>query len=112
MSNAASCWAEALVSRERRSGATKPESIRRAARRARVSPGQIEGLLRGRVKDPKTSLVERLRAAFISEAAREIERLNHEIMLARKAGLGSDHGALREARSAIRALETALAGEG
>lgn len=108
----AAVWASALVERERRDGRTKLESIRRAARRAHVSPGQIEGLLRGRVKDPRASLVERLRAAFITETAREIERLRHEILLAGEAGVDADESTLRKARLAVAALDDLLSGEG
>jgi len=104
-------WAEALIARERRTGMTKPEAIRRMASRAKVSPGQVEGLIRGRVKDPKLGLVERIRAAFIIETRREIERLSHELEKASQAGLDPDCREISKARLAMARLREALGGE-
>lgn len=111
MTGQAITWAEALVSRERVAGLTRPEAIRRAAIRARVSPGQIEGLMRGRVKDPKLGVVERIRAAFITETRREIERLTHELAKASAAGVAADCREVGKARAAMARLKEAL-GEG
>lgn len=108
MSSAAVGWAEALVEREQRDGLTKPEATRRAAVRARISPGQLEGLLRGRVKDPKTGTVERIRSAFIAATTREIERLSNELERARAAGLDPDCREVRKARAAMARLQEAL----
>lgn len=108
MSSAAFSWAEALVEREQRAGLTKPEATRRAASRAHVSPGQLEGLLRGRVKDPKIGTVERIRFAFIAATTREIERLSHELSKARAAGLDPDCREVRAARAAMARLSQAL----
>ncbi len=111
MSGQAMTWAEALVARQRGAGLARPEAIRRAALRARVSPGQLEGLIRGRVKDPKLGVVERIRAAFITETRREIERLTHELAKASAAGLAADCREVGKARAAMARLQEAL-GEG
>lgn len=111
MSAAVIGWAEALIARERGTGLSKPEAIKRVSARARVSPGQIEGLLRGRVKDPKVTFAERLRAAFIHETRLEIERLAHALETASQAGLDPDCRQVRKARLAMARLNEALGGE-
>ena len=111
MSSAVLSMTEALVGRARAAGATKPEAIARAARLARVSPGAIEGVLRGRVKGLKLSFAEGIRSAFIHETAREIERLRHDLEMARAAGLAADAREVRAARAAMARLRAALDGE-
>ncbi len=101
-------WTEALVERERRRTPNKEKAIAAVARLARVSPGQIEGLLRGRVKDPKISFAERIRAAFIAETAREIDRLSHELDTAKKLGIGADDRAFLAAKAALARLQNAM----
>ncbi len=104
-------WAQALIAREQGHGVTRVVAIRRAASRARVSAGQIEGLVRGRVKDPKVGVVERIRHAFITETRREIERLTHELETAAAAGVAADCREVGKARAAMARLKEAL-GEG
>jgi len=104
-------WADWLIDRERKAGLSRPEAQRRAAHVARVSHGQIEGLVRGRVKDPKAGVVERIRQAFIREATREMERLSHELEKANAAGLAPDCREVAKARAAMARLSQALGGE-
>lgn len=111
MSMAAINWAEALVAKERVAlGVNKPEAINSVARKARVSPGQIEGAIRGRVKDLKARFIERIRLAFISEATAEMNRLAHEIQMARQTGRRPDDGAVIAAQAAMARLQEALEG--
>ena len=68
-------WAAALEDRERhKSGTSLPVARKAVAQRLRVSPGTLENLRRGRLKDVKLNLFETLRQAIIREAEREIQR--------------------------------------
>lgn len=111
MSSAAINWASALIARERVvTGVNKPALIVSVARKARVTPGQIEGAIRGRVKDLKSRFIERIRLAFITEATAEINRLAHEIQIARQSGLRPDDDAVIAAQAAMDRLQEALEG--
>lgn len=101
--------AEHMIRRERiKSGITKPQAMAVIARRANVSQGQIEGAIRGRVKDLKARFVERVRAAFIEEATKEINRLTHDIQIARQIGMGADDRKIQAARTAMADLQAVL----
>lgn len=79
-------WAAALEDRERdKSGTSLPVARKAVAARLRVSPGTLENLRRGRLKDIKLGLFESLRQAVIHEAQREIRLLEHTIEMARAA---------------------------
>jgi hypothetical protein len=111
MSSATIQMAEELIRRERIiSGRNKPEAIAEVARRASVTPGQLEGAIRGRVKDLKGRFIERIRIAFIQETTREIGRLTHDLQIAGESGLAPDDRAVVAAKAAIAKLEAALGG--
>ena len=96
-------WASALEDRERsRSGTSLPVARKAVASRLRVSPGTLENLRRGRLKEIGIGLYEKLRLATIHEAEREIKKLEHVAFLARSADLGEQAAALESQRDAIR----------
>ena len=109
MSNATIQMTEEMIRRERIAfGPTKPQAISAIANRAKVSSGQIEGAIRGRVKDLKLGFVERITVLFITETTREIQRLTHELSIARLSGLSVDDGAVVAARAAMEKLQEAI----
>lgn len=70
-------------------------SIReRVARKVSSSPGFFENLQRGRIKSVPAWLMRKLRDALISELQGEVQKLQHEIHLARQTGEGPDSDAI------------------
>lgn len=98
-------WTRELEEREAsRSGVTIPVARKIVARRLRVSPGTLENLVRGRLKEIGYLLGERLKGVVANELCREIARLEDELRVVR-AGL-SDAGC-DEIAAAEHALEEA-----
>lgn len=85
-----------------RSGVRSAEALPVVARREGVAPGTIENILRGRVKAVAGWVRDRLRAAVIRELQAEIQRLEHELAVAR---LSAAHPTEDE----VAAVEAALA---
>ena len=107
--SAARDWTAALEDRERsRSGASLPIARRAVARRLGVAPGSLENLRRGRTKGVRAWLFERLRAAFIREAQQEINRLQHELDIARQSGMDPRDDQTCEVAAHIEALRALL----
>lgn len=72
-------WAERLEAIElARTGAPRKTIRPVVARRVGVAPGTLENLRRGRIKDPRQSLVTKLRAALIRELEAEMRAHEHE----------------------------------
>jgi len=83
----ASCVVKRLEDREAaRTG--HPISIARRvlAWRLKVSPGTLENVRRGRTKEPKASLVEKVSNALVEELQKEMAALAHEIEILRQRG--------------------------
>lgn len=77
-------WARSLEDRERARSSLPLQGARKiVARHLGVSPGTLENLRRGRIKDVRAGLLERLRTAVVRELETEIGRLNHELEMAR-----------------------------
>lgn len=57
------------------------------ARRLGASPGTLENLRRGRLKIVPNWLMARIRSEFVAVLQNEVRRLEHEISIARQAGL-------------------------
>jgi hypothetical protein len=86
--SAARDWAKALEDREqKRSGVALPEARRAVARRIGVAPGSLENIRRHRTKGVRAWVYESIRAEFMRESEKEIKRLEHELAMARAAGL-------------------------
>lgn len=72
-------WAERLESIEAARTGWPRKAIRPiVARRVGVAPGTLENLRRGRIKDPRKSLYDKLRAALLRELENEIRAHEHE----------------------------------
>lgn len=91
-----------------RSSTTIPNARRAIARRLKVSPGTLESLIRGRLKGLREEIAHRLRGLVIHELEAEIERLEHELSIARTIGTYADadqidaaHAALEQARKLL-----------
>ena len=73
----------------RRLGIPVMSARSRVANRIGVAPGTLENLRRLRTKIVPNWLMNRIRAEFIAVLQSEIQRLEHEIQIARQAG--ADH---------------------
>lgn len=71
-------------SRARRDATTIPHARRSLARSLQVSPGTIERLRTGRVKGVRQWLFDRVRCLVVREIESEIQRLSHDLELARR----------------------------
>ena len=97
-----------LVWRERyRSHLDLPTAIKTVARRVGIAPGSLENLVRGRAKKVTLSVAEAIRAAVVSDLSAEIERLQHELDIARQSGVhpveaGKVEALLAEAKALLR----------
>jgi hypothetical protein len=76
-----------LESHERlRNGGSKSQARARLAGKMRVLPGTLYNLARNRLKRLDTELRDRLTAFAIRDLQHEIERLSHELEMARQMG--------------------------
>ena len=85
-------WTAWLLTEKRRDGVDAEQAKAAVARVLKAAPGTIENITRGRVKDIRRRLSDRIREAFIGSLEREIAALEHELQLARACGhqLGED----------------------
>jgi len=98
-------WAEWLEDREAERASSRPMARDAVERRHRLPSGILYSL---RYRPPKriaADVYEALRAALIAACEREQERLEHQIAVARAAGMDVDHPALRAAEAAARPPE-------
>ena len=98
----AQSWARELETKELPTAGTLPAARQAAERRHRLPSGLLYSL---RYRPPKRIAVdayEALRTALIAACERERKRLEHEIEVARAAGVGVDHPAMAAAEAAAR----------
>jgi hypothetical protein len=96
----AQSWARELEAKELPAAGSIPAARQAVERRHRLPSGLLYSL---RYRPPKRLAVdayERLRAALIAACEQERRRLEHEITIARAAGVGADHPALAAAEAA------------
>lgn len=104
-------WTRELEASEaRRSGVPIRMARRIVARRAGLSPGTLENINLRRTKGVRLFVFEALRALFIEETQRELNRLSHDLELARAAGSGSRIGEVAEIEASRDALLEAMKG--
>lgn len=83
--------AEACEKREQlRSGGSREDARQRLARRIGVLPGTLYTLARDRLKRLDANLRDRLTAYAISDLQSEMERLAHDLAMARQMGAHQD----------------------
>lgn len=98
-------WVMQLQEREKkRSGANKPEVRRAVAEEIGVVPGTLENIERRRRKGISTTVFERIRSAFLLEAANEIRRLENERQIALQIGLDARCDEVAEIEADLAAL--------
>ena len=95
----------------RRLGIKTSDARTRVAGRLGVSPGTLENIRRLRTKIVPNWLMNKVRAEFVSTLQLEVQRLEHEIHLARQ--IGSDHrdDALASAETQLASAKAILQGE-
>jgi len=104
-------WARSLEDRERARSSLPLQGARKiVARHLGIAPGTLENLRRGRIKGVRAELLERLRACVVGELETEIDRLNHELEMARAGGHRASAGEIAEmAAEVVRLREIAAA---
>lgn len=73
----------------------------RVARKVSSSPGFFENLQRGRIKSVPSWLMRKMRDALVEALQTEVQKLQHEIHLARQTGEGPDSDAIFEAETKL-----------
>lgn len=81
------------------------------AKRIGVSPGTLENLRRLRVKVVPNWLMNKIRSELIAVLQLEIQRLEHEVHLARQIGLGHCDDTLIAAETQLAKVREILVGE-
>lgn len=105
-------WTRVLEKAEaKRLGVPEKDARKSLARKLKASPGTLENIRRLRTKLVPHWLMARMRGEFIAALQMEIQRLEHEIHLARQTGMDHRDDALCAAeaqlQSARRILEEA-----
>lgn len=79
--------ARGIISREQgQNGLTQEQAAKSVARRIREAPGTIMRLIKGRAKRIDTAVRDKLTAYAIRQIEAHMDRLNHEMALARACG--------------------------
>lgn len=102
-------WLEA--SERRRHGRSQIDARLRLATRAGTTPGTLENLRKGRLKDVGTALYERLRRLMIDELRAEAAAHEHEIALLLELGQHVGDREIEEAQTSLRQIRAVLARE-
>lgn len=102
-------WVVQLQDREqKRSGRKKPEVRRAVAEDIGVVPGTLENIERRRRKGISTTVFERIRSAFLREAANELQWWERERQIALQIGLDARCDEVREVEANIKALQEVM----
>ena len=81
------------------------------ARRLKSSPGFFQNLRNNRIKRVPSWLMDKIREAFIAELQKEVQRLQHEIHIARQTGLGASDDEILAAETQIEEVKKLLGGK-
>ena len=95
----------------RRLGIKTSDARTRVASRLGVSPGTLENIRRLRTKIVPNWLMNKVRAEFVSTLQLEIQRLEHEIHVARQTGSDYRDDALASAETQLASAKAILMGE-
>ena len=107
LASAAKGYADECVRFETRTK-DRPTAIRAVANDTGLSPGTIENVMRGRHKSKFAFVIEPLRSLYIRKLAKEIERLEHELSLARLASARPDDCEILAAATALQKVRETL----
>jgi hypothetical protein len=95
-------WTKALEFTEaKRLGVDMTEARASIARKLNVAPGTLEGIRRRRTKVVPSWLMSRICGAFVASLQMEIQRLEHEINIARQTGVDPRDDVLRAAETQV-----------
>jgi transposase-like protein len=94
-----------------RLGVTESDARKSIARRLGVSPGTLENIRRLRTKVVPNWLMNKVRVELIAVLQLEIQRLEHEIHIARQTGSDHREDALCMAETQLAKARKALEGE-
>lgn len=100
LASAAKGYADQLVCMKARE-MDRPSAIRSVANETGLPTGTVENAMRGRLKAKAAFVLEPLRALYIRKLAREIERLEHELSIARLAASRPDDSEILAASAAL-----------
>lgn len=103
-------WTRKLERVEIDRGYGPDEARKLLARRLKTSPGTLENIKRLRTKLLPSWLMNRIRAEFVSVLQSEIQRLEHEIHIARQAGMDNRDDAISAAAAQLAAARKILEG--
>lgn len=95
----------------RRLGLPVREARESVARRLRSSPGFLQNLRNNRIKRIPSWLMDKLKEVFIAELQTEVQRLQHEIHLARQIGTRASDDEILAAETQIEAVKKILRGK-
>jgi transcriptional regulator with XRE-family HTH domain len=107
----AQSWTKRLLKYERdRTGQSCGELRASVARRVGVSPGTIENVQRGRIKEPRKSLMDKLRVALVKELQSEVMRHEHEIHILKQTGSDPRDSKIAEVETSLEKIRQTLGG--
>jgi hypothetical protein len=102
-------WGVTLEDRERaRTGLPLPMARKRVADRAGASPGTLENLRKGRLKNIAAHLYDRLRLLVIAELQAEVIAHEHEIETLLAIGADTRDDEMAEAKASLREIKALL----
>jgi hypothetical protein len=102
-------WTRVLEEKEaRRLGVPTKDARRSLARKLKASPGTLENIRRFRTKLVPHWLMSKLRGEFVAALQLEIQRLEHEIHLARQTGMDHRDDALSAAEAQLQSARKIL----
>lgn len=102
-------WAARLENRERARTGWPLKTVRSiVAKRVGVSPGTLENLRRGRIKDPRQSLCDKLRAALVRELQAEMRAHEHEIHVLQQTAFDPRSDEIAAAEKGLSEIRAAL----
>lgn len=105
-------WSKWLEASERlRHGRSQIDARLRLATRAGTTPGTLENLRKGWLKDVGTALYERLRRLMIDELRAEAAAHEHEIAVLLELGQHVCDREIEEAQTSLRQIRAVLARE-
>ena len=104
-------WTKRLEGIERvRSGLPADEVRPIVARRVGVAPGTLENIHRKRIKEPRKSLMDKLRSALVRELEAEMMRHQHEIHILKQTGADPRDYEIAEVEASLEKIRQTLSG--
>lgn len=104
-------WTKRLEGIERTRSGLPAEEVRPiVARRVGVAPGTLENIHRKRIKEPRKSLMDKLRSALVRELEAEAMRYEHEAQILIQTGSDPRNGEIAEVVAGLAKIRETLRG--